>query len=160
MGQDNKRKQLIAIIDSLMDLSTNLLCYYKANATTRKAKLICTKSIKNAQQAKITIREIKHIEILEYLYSILIGNNAIMYSTIGSVVNAKSLREFDEEEHFDEFIKMVEEQKEKYRAKEEERHKQLEALKKAKEEGKKIEYVYDEKTKSAKPLIVEDKPSE
>ena len=156
ISKKKKRECLIEIIENYLKTSKSLLEYYKLVAETRKGKLTCTKSIKSIDQAITHLRQIKHIEILEYLYATFVGNNAIVYSVSGKVVNSPKLVEYDTEEGFKGFLEMLEEQKQQRIEQEKKRKESAEALEKAKAMGKKVEMVWDKDTKTAKPMIVEE----
>ena len=163
MGQElsekKKRDYLLAIIGSYLTTSYNLMAYYKAVADTRKAKLICTKSMKKLEQARITINQIKHIEVLDYLYSTFIGNNVIAYSVSGNIVLSDKLKEFDNDTGVEELKQIMEDAKQKVLEKQKQRADTINAVNKAKAEGKKVEMVWDNDTKTTKPLTVEEKPN-
>lgn len=159
LEEKNKRKYLINIIENYLKTSKSLVEYYKAVATNRKGKLTCTKSIKNIDQALIHLKQIKHIEILDYIYSVFFGNNVIAYTIAGNVVNNKALNDYDTEERIDEFREYLQELKDKSVANEKEQKEKLNTIRKAQEEGKKVEMVWDKDTKTAKPMIIEDKES-
>lgn len=161
MGQElnekRKRDYLLAIIGAYLTTSYNLMAYYKAVADTRKAKLVCTKSMKKLDQARIRINQIKHIEVLDYLYSTFIGNNVIAYSVSGNVVLSDKLKEFDTDTGVEELKQIMEEAQQKALEKQKQRADTINAVNKAKAEGKKVEMVWDNDTKTAKPLIIEEK---
>ena len=163
MGQElsekRKRDYLISIIQKYLETSKALMEYYHAVANTRKAKLVCTKSIKGIDQAITHLRQIKHIEVLDYLYSSFIGNNVIAYSISGKLVLAPKLAEYDTDQGVEELRKIMEEQKQKDLEREKKRQETIEAVNKAKAEGKKVEMVWDKDTKTTKPVIVEEKPN-
>lgn len=163
MGQElsekRKRDYLISIIQKYLETSKALMEYYHAVANTRKAKLVCTKSIKGIDQAITHLRQIKHIEVLDYLYSSFIGNNVIAYSISGKLVLAPKLAEYDTDQGVEELRQIMEEQKQKDLEREKKRQETIEAVNKAKAEGKKVEMVWDKDTKTAKPVIVEEKPN-
>ena len=159
LTEKKKREYLIAIIGAYLDTSYNLLAYYKAVADTRKAKLTCNKSMKKIEQAKVHLQQIKHIEVLDYLYGTFIGNNAIAYSISGSMVLAPKLAELDTDDGVEELKKEMKERVEKQLEQEKKRKETLEAVNKAKAEGKKVEMVWDKDTKTVKPVIVKEKPN-
>lgn len=163
MGQElsekRKRDYLISIIQKYLETSKALMEYYHAVADTRKAKLVCTKSIKGIDQAITHLRQIKHIEVLDYLYSSFIGNNVIAYSISGKLVLAPKLAEYDTDQGVEELRQIMEEQKQKDLEREKKRQETIEAVNKAKAEGKKVEMVWDKDTKTTKPVIVEEKPN-
>ena len=163
MGQElsekRKRDYLISIIQKYLETSKALMEYYHAVADTRKAKLVCTKSIKGIDQAITHLRQIKHIEVLDYLYSSFIGNNVIAYSISGKLVLAPKLAEYDTDKGVEELRQIMEEQKQKDLEREKKRQETIDAVNKAKAEGKKVEMVWDKDTKTTKPVIVEEKPN-
>lgn len=156
ISDKKKREFLIAIIEFYLKTARSIMEYYKAVATTRKAKLVCTKSIKNADNAINHIRQIKHVEVLEYLYSCIIGNNVIAYSISGQLILSKQLQEYDTDEGVKELVEIMKKNKEKEFEQLKKREETLTAVRKAKEQGKKVEMVYDPTTKTTKPMIVED----
>lgn len=154
---EKKRKYLINFVQKYLETSVALMEYYKSVATTRKEKYVCTKSIKSSLQAIDHLRQIKHIEILDYLYSTFVGNNVIAYSVSGKIVLSNKLKEYDSDNGIQEFREMVETQKKEREQKEKQRQETLNAVRKAKEQGKKVEMVWDKDTKTTKPMIVEEK---
>lgn len=157
ISEKKKRDYLINIIESYLKINIELMSYFKAVATERKQKLVCTKSMRSTEQAINHLRQIKHIEILDYLYSSFIGNSVVAYSVSGKLVLSKKLAEYDTDEGFLEFQKMLEEQAKELAEKEKQRKESEEIMKKAREQGKKVEYVYDEKIKKARPMIIDEK---
>lgn len=155
LNDKKKRQYLIKIIKSYLNTSIELMSYYKAVADTRKAKLVCNKSIKSMEQALVKVDQIKHIEILEYIYSSFVGNNVIAYSVSGAVVLSSKLDEYDQDEHIEEFKEMLEQDRKDREEKEKARRETLEAVRKAKEQGKKIGMVYDKDTKTTRPMIID-----
>lgn len=152
-----KKKYLVTIISSYLKVNISLMEYYKAVAPDRKSKLVCTKSIKRTEQAIVHLSTIKHIEVLQYLYSIFVGPSAQHYAISGSMVLTPKIKEWDTDDGVKELIALVEDNK---RRQEEQFKKQEEtrkAVEEAKKQGKKVEMVYDKDTKSVKPVIVEEK---
>lgn len=157
LTEKRKRDYLIEIISSYLKTNVALMQYFHASATDRKGKFACNKSLKQTEHALVHLRQIKHIELLDYLYSSFIGNNVIAYSISGALVLSKKLQYYDTDNGFVEFQQMLKEKKEQQELKEQERIKTEEAIKKAKAEGKKVEMVWDKESKTTKPLIVESK---
>ena len=158
ISDKKKREYLLAIISKHLEMNIALMNYYKSVAPDRKSKLVCTKSIKETEQALVHIHTIKHIDLLEYLYSRFIGSNAIMFATSCKVVNAPTLKEWDTQKGHQDFINLMNENRKKLLEKEEEQRKANELIEKAKSEGKRVERVWDNETKSTKLVIVEDNP--
>ena len=154
-----KRNHLITIIQKYLETGKCLMEYLKAVAPTRKAKLVCNKSIKSAEQAIVHLRQIKHIEILEYLYSTLVGNNVLAYSVSGKMVLSEKIKDWDTDDGVKELIALMEENRKKAQEKFEEQEKTRKVIEEARKQGKKVDMIYDEKTKSLKPVVVEEKPN-
>ena len=159
MSDKKKRQYLISICKNYLQTSKSIMEYYKAVAKTRKGKLSCTRSIKKIDNAIVHLEQIKHIEILEYIYSTFVGNNAIAYSISGSVVLSTKLNEYDTDEGVKELVEIVNERRKEQEDKYNEKIKQREIVEKAKAEGKKVEMVWDKDTKTVKPMIIEEKPN-
>lgn len=157
MTQKKKKDHLLKIISAYLDTAQELLSYLRDSADTRVAKTTCSKSIKSIEQAKVHLYKIKHIEVLDYLYATFIGNNVIAYSVSGKLVNADKLKEYDTEQGAIELKELMEEARQKAIEKEKAKQEQMTAIKKAHEQGKKVEMVYDNETKTAKPMIIEEK---
>lgn len=157
MKDSKKREYLLKILENYLQTCKSLMEYFKAVASTKEAKNICSKSIRDLNKSLKVITLINHIEILEYLYATFIGNNAIAYSVSGKVVLSKKLSYYDTNKGFKEFQEMLEEQKKENEEREKKRKESVEALKRAKEMGKKVEMVYDKDTKTTKPMIIEEK---
>ena len=157
LNEKKEREYLINIIQKYLETGKTLMKYYKGVATTKEQKLTCNKSIKDIENSINHLRQIKHLEILKYLYATFIGNNVIAYSVSGKVVLSKKLKEYDTDKGFVEFQEMLKEQREQALEREQKKKESVEALKKAKEMGKKVEMVWDKDTKTVKPMIVEDK---
>lgn len=158
IDEKKKKKYLIEVIGSFLKTNIALMEYCKAVAPDRKSKLVCTKSIKSTEQALVHLYTIKHIEILDYLYSTFIGNNAIAYSISGKMVLSPKIKEWDTDDGVKELIALMEENKKKKQEKFEQQEKNRKVVEEAKKKGKRVEMAYDKDTKTIKPLIVEEKP--
>lgn len=155
----NKRKTYLQeIIKNYLKTGKSVIELLRENAKSKSERDICNKSISKCEEAIVHIDCISHIEVLEYLYSIFIGNNVVAYSVSGGIASSKKLKEFDTDEHIGELIEIIEENKKKQIAKVKAMEESKKTIDLAKKEGKKIEMVYDKETKTVKPLIVEEKP--
>lgn len=157
MAPTNKKKRelLLSYLREHLAASIFVMKYLKENAKGKKAKNQCEKSIKSSLDALSYIEKIKHLDILEYLYGVFCGNNVILYSISGSIATSEKIKEWDTKEHHQEFVEFIEDTKKQYEEKQKARQENLQAIQKAKEQGKKVEMVWDNKEKKAKPLIVE-----
>lgn len=155
--KDKKREHLISIITYFLLTGKSILEYYKSVAETKEEKLKCNKSIRSIDKAIKTLCTIKHIELLEYIYSLLIGNNAIAYSISGQIILSPKMKHYDSEKGFTDFQEMIKEKQQEAEERLKKQRESEEALKKAKALGKKVEMVYDKESKTTKPMIVDDK---
>lgn len=130
---------------------------YMKRTSDSKTKKLCTKTINNLEQGIIKINEIKHIEILDYYYTLCVAPNFQVYAVVGSLASSQKMKDYDTEEGIVEFNKIIEEQKQKALEKQKAQKENAEAIKKAKEQGKNVEMVWDKDTKTVKPMIVEEK---
>lgn len=156
MTDKKKREYLITICKKYLETSKELMLYFKAVANTRKGKYACNRSIKSIDMALVHIDQIKHIEVLEYIYSTYIGNNVIAHSVSGSIVLSKKINEYDTDEGVKILVEEINERKKQQEEKIAEKQRQKEIIEKAKAEGKKVEMVWDNETKTTKPMIIEE----
>jgi len=156
MTEKKKREYLVDIISNYLKTGIVVAKYFHDNATDRKDKLLCNKTIKTLESAISHLTTIKHIELLEYLHNAFVGENVFAYIMSGSIVNSPKMKEFDTEEGFIEFQKVMEERTAERLAKEKAQEETRLAIQKAKKEGKKVEMVYDKESRTVKPVIVEE----
>lgn len=156
LTEKKKREYLITIIQKYLETGKSLMEYLKAVAPTRKAKYACNKSINKIDEAIVHLRQIKHIEVLEHLYSMFIGNGVIAYSISGGIVVSKEMQKWDTDDGIHELIELIEENRKKQEEKLKVQEENRKIVEQAKREGKKVEMVYDKGTKSVKPMIVEE----
>ena len=156
LTEKKKREYLITIIQKYLETGKSLMEYLKAVAPTRSAKYACNKSLKKIDEALVHLRQINHIEVLEHLYSMFIGNGVIAYSISGGIIMSKEMQKWDTDEGIHELIELIEENRKKQEEKLKIQQENRKIVEQAKKEGKKVEMVYDKETKSVKPMIVEE----
>ena len=156
LTEKKKREYLITIIQKYLETGKSLMEYLNAVAPTRSAKYACNKSLKKIDEALVHLRQINHIEVLEHLYSMFIGNGVIAYSISGGIVMSKEMQKWDTDEGIHELIELIEENRKKQEEKLKIQQENRKIVEQAKKEGKKVEMVYDKETKSVKPMIVEE----
>lgn len=152
-----RKRYLKEIISNYLKTAISFYQYMKRSSGDSKTKRLCTKTIGKLENAIVCINEIKHIELLDYYYTLCIAPNYQVYAVVGSLASSQKMKDYDTEEGIDEFRKIIEEQKEKSIAREKLKQENAQAIKKAKEEGKKVEMVWDKDTKTVKPMIIEEK---
>ena len=156
MTNKRKREYLINIISSYLTTNLTMMSFLREQAPNSHAKRVCTKNIKTTQKAIQYLYEIKHLDILEYIYSSFVGNNIMAYSVSPKMVLSPKIKEWDIEEHHQEFVDYVEELRIYEERKAQERQESQLAIQKAKEQGKKVEMVYDKEQKKVVPVILDN----
>lgn len=154
---NEEKKFLVNILTKLMHTNIAIMELYKKIAVDEKSVEICDKSIEQCNVGLVKIRRIKHIDILRSLYGQLIANREPYFASSGSLCSYEKIDEWDnDEEKFNEFMESENKDREEIARKQQEVIEQRDKINKAREEGKKVEMLYDEKTKTMKPVIVDD----
>ena len=152
-----KKEHLTKIIVKLLETNIELMTYFKSIASDKKSVSICSKSIRDSKKALKEIYLVHHEEILQSLYNTLISGKENTFALAGTLICSKNFQKWDKtKKGFQEFLALEEEAHKKHQEKVEEQEKMRKSIEEAKQQGKKVEMVYDEKTKSIKPFVVED----
>lgn len=153
-----EREHYINIISSVLETNILVMTYYKHRTNDPKAKAICNNSIKSAKKGLEKLPTINHIEILRSLFNNIIVGKEQLFVVASSICSLKNIDKWDKtEKGFKEFLYKEELAKKELETKVAEEKRQQEIIAKAKEQGKKVEMVYDNETKRLKPVIVEEK---
>lgn len=147
--------QLKSVIKSLLLSSIEIMKFHLLNCDDEKLEKVLRKSISQSKRAIYIVERITHIEILTSLYNTFVFGKENYFVVIGASI-CKSVKKWDTtKKGFDEFLSLEEENKqialEKAKLEEEKREK----IRKAKEEGKKIEMVF--KNGKLEPVVIEEK---
>lgn len=157
MKKSIEREYLIDLIVKNLDLNiANCEFMKKAYRGNPQVLKVINKSIKNSEKALESVNKIKHIEILRAIYSDLIGQISAKLMLGGSLVVSKKVYYWDNTENgFKEFQELCENNIKEQEQKIKEQQESLQAIQKAKEQGKKVQMIYDPATKKVKPVIEE-----
>ena len=156
MNKDKEREQLIYIIKRALDLNIDNCNFckklYKDNKDITK---VLNKSIKQSKKGIEKVSHIKHLEILRSIYGDMVGKVSSVLMLGGSILCSKKLDYYDKTENgFKEFTEIqemsIKEQQEKAKQQQEYR----EMVKKAKENGDKVDFMLDPKDNKVKPIVV------
>lgn len=114
------------------------------------------KFISESKKAQNLIGSIRHYEILVSLYNTFINGKETYFATLCKTINSKNtIKKWDRTaKGFKEFVALESEAKARSKEEYEKKLAQQEAIKKAKEEGKKVEMVYVDG--KLQPRIVEE----
>lgn len=151
-----RKRYLKEILTNYIHTAISFYKYMKRVGDS-KTKRLLTKTINKLEQSIVAINETKHIEILDYYYTLCIAPNFQVYAVVGSLASSQKMKDYDSTEGIVEFNKIIEGQKQKALEKQKAQQENAKAIQKAKEEGKKVEMVWDKDTKTVKPMIIEEK---
>lgn len=160
LSEKKEREYIIKIISSILETNISIMYMYRETAIDEKSRNICNKSIRQCRKGLKVLNTINHIEILRSLFSKVVYGKEVYFATVGSMCATDKISFWDTtEKGFQEFTKLEEEAKELTEKELEEKRKQQELIKKAQDDGKKVDWVYDKDTKKLKPVVVEEKPN-
>lgn len=138
----NKINKIKDILISMLMVNIYNLEYQKSMTNVKKYKNSFTTMILHTNKAISLIRNCKHFDILADLYNAFVAGRETFFIALSESVY-KNVEKWDTEEGHKEFIELQKDAIEKSNAEEEEKKKIVETIQKAKEEGKKIQFVYD-----------------
>lgn len=151
-----KKVALKKAIKSLIQANIDIMQYHLSINEDEKVLKVIKTNINRGKKALLIVDEIWHIEILESLYrSFIFGKE--QYFAIVSATIVKQARKWDSEKGFVEFMELEKQALEQAKQEQEERQKDEETIRVAKEMGKKIEMVM--KNGRLRPVVVEEKPN-
>ena len=152
-----QKEKLKAIFRMILATEISIMNFQLTLTDDEKTKKAIKKVIKDSRKAQETVTKITHYEILASLYNAFVNNKETYYVMLSSTINAKNKVAYWDrtEKGFKEFLLLEQQAKAQTQKELEERKEQQEMLQKAKAEGKKIEFAYE--NGKLKPIIVETK---
>ena len=149
-----QKTRLKHVFVRLLETEKAIMCFQLTLATETEHIKGIKKVIKDCDKAIEIINGIVHYEILVSLYNTFVNGKESYYVLLSSTLNSKrKVTYWDRtKKGFQEFIRLEEEAKAQSQKDYEEKLKQQEMLRKAKEEGKKIEMIFQDG--KLKPIIV------
>ena len=152
-----QKERLKAVFNRLLDTEIAIMQFQLTLASEDEHIKGIKKVIKDSEKAKKIVTSITHYEILVSLYNAFVNGKESFYVMFSATVNAKNKVTYWDrtKKGFQEFIALEQQAKAQSQKDYEERLKQQEIIKKAKEEGKKIEMVFQDG--KLKPIVVEEK---
>ena len=153
-----QKARLKHVFVRLLETEQAIMCFQLTLATEPEHIKGIKKIIKDCDKAIETINSIVHYEILVSLYNAFVNGKESFYVMLSSTINSKKkVIHWDKtKKGFQEFIALEEQAKAQTQKELDERLEQQKLIQKAKEEGKKIEMIFQDG--KLKPIIV-DKPS-
>lgn len=151
-------EQIKNILINLLKTEISLMEYMRKLSVCNKEKYVCNKAIKQARNSINVVKDIKHGEILLSLYNVFIKHNVGLFATAGAIIGSKQTLKWDNtEEGFKEFLELENEAIAQRKKEQEDRNHDREIIKKAKEQGKQIEFVLIDK--KLRPVVKENEQS-
>ena len=152
-----QKERLKKVFNRLLDTEIAIMQFQLTLASEDEHIKGIKKVIKDSEKAKKIVTSITHYEILVSLYNAFINGKESFYVMFSATINAKNKVTYWDrtKKGFQEFIKLEQEAKAQSQKDYEEKLKQQEIIKKAQEEGKKIEMVFQDG--KLKPIVVEEK---
>ena len=160
LSEKELKEYYVDMLTKVLETNISVFTFYKRLANDEKSIEIAQKCIDNSKVGIDKIKGIKHIAILESLYVHIIDGKEQYYAMSGSLCSYDKIDVWDKTNTgYRQFLKMEKEGQELALKKQQEVQRNKEIIDKAKQEGKKVDMIYDEKTKSLKPVVVEEKPN-
>lgn len=166
MGQSKKydklsvqKARLKSVFISMLETNSAIMRFQLTLTDDPTEQKGLKKFIKDSQKAIQIISGVNHYEILVSLYNTFINGKETYFCTLEKTINRKdTIVKWDRtKKGFELFLQLESEAKAKSQEEYEKKLKQQEMIRKAKEEGKKVEMVFV--NGKLQPHIVEEKPS-
>ena len=158
MNKERERLYLVNALSNVLTTTISIMTYYVAITEDKKGKDIFRKSIKQCKKGLKLIKTISHIEILKSMFNKIITGKEYYYVMSGSICSYEKIKTWDNtKKGFEDFLKLEIEGMRQAEQEWKEQESQKEFVRKAQEEGKQVEMVFDDKTKKLKPVIIEEK---
>lgn len=152
-----KKNKLKEIVIKLIESNISIIKFQRELDKDKTHHKTYEKLIRHSLNAINQVKNCEHIEILASIYNTFVSGKE-QYFIIVSESIYKNLKRWDTtKKGFEEFTKLDNEAREKFAVESEERQKQLEAVKKARENGQKVEFVFQ--NGKVVPIVVEEKPN-
>lgn len=158
MTKKQEREFLIALIGDTLKLNINN-CQLIKELDKNNVELQKTldNSIEKSKNALEILDKIEHIEILRAIYNDYVNKISSHLVMGGALVSSPKIQEWDKSEKgFNEFKIANREALKLAKQKQKEQQESALAIKKAQEQGKKVQMVYDPTTRKLKPVIESD----
>ena len=152
-----KRKidNLKSIIASMINVARQIVEFQKENDNDPTHKNTYEKLLRHCNKAQILVWSCQHIEILASLYNSFVSGKEQYYIILTESIY-KNVKKWDTtKKGFEEFLKLDEDARNEFNKEKEERERQQEMIKKAREEGKKIDFVFE--NGKLTPVVLEEK---
>ena len=153
--EKKKINSLKSLISSMIIVTQKIIEFQQDNDDDPKHKNTYAKLLRHCKSAYNLVWSCQHIEILASLYNSFISGKEQFYVILTESIY-KNVKKWDTtKKGFEEFLKLDEDARNEFNKEKEERERQQEMIKKAREEGKKIDFVFE--NGKLTPVVLEEK---
>ena len=140
---NQKINNLKSVIASMIYVARRIIEFQQENDNDPSHKNTYMKLLRHCKSAERLVWNCQHIEILASLYNSFVSGKEQYYIILTESIY-KNVKKWDTtKKGFEEFMALDQEARDKFNEEKEERIKQQEMIKKAREEGKKIDFVFE-----------------
>lgn len=153
---DVQKERLKVVFSRLLETERAIMSFQLTLATEQKHISGIKKVMKDCNKAINIINSVVHYEILVSLYNAFINGKESFYVLLSSTINSRGKVKYwdSSKKGFQEFLELEEQAKAQSQKEYEEKLEQQKIIQKAKDEGKKIEMIFQDG--KLKPIIVGD----
>ena len=153
--ENTKVNELKNIVVSMIKVCESIVRFQMVEDSDPTHKQKYEKLLRHCKSAYNLVWSCQHIEILASLYNSFVSGKEQFYVILTESIY-KNVKKWDTtKKGFEEFLKLDEDARNKFIEEKEERERQQEMIKKAREEGKKIDFVFE--NGKLTPVILEEK---
>jgi len=153
--EKQKINNLKGIISSMIFVTRQIIVFQKENDSDKSHNKTYDKLLRHCKSAERLVWNCQHIEILASLYNSFVSGKEQYYVILAESIYKNVKRWDTTKAGFEEFLRLDEEARIKFNEEREERERQQEIIKKAREEGKKIDFVFE--NGKLIPVVIEEK---
>lgn len=153
-----QKEKMVEIFVKMLETNKAILEFQLTLLTKEEHIKNIKKIIKKTTKAIEIIKGISHYEILVSLYNSFVNKRETYFIALYGTIMSKKIQHWDKtKKGFKEFLEEEKKAIEQFDNEMEEKRKTQEIIKKAKEEGKKVELMYIDG--KIKPVVVNEKPN-
>lgn len=155
----DQNRQLKNILVTMLETNIAILEFQSTLTSVEKEKKGIKEWVKRSKKAIKEVENIEHNEILASLYNAFVNGKESYFVAIAlTLTQEKTVKYWDKtKKGFKEFLEKEKQAVKDDDANKKEKREMAEMIKRAKQEGKKVEFMYV--NKKLKPVIVNEKPN-
>lgn len=152
--EKKKINRLKVIICKMINVAESIVLFQKENDNDPNHRKTYDKLLRHCNSAFHLVCNCQHIEILASIYNSFVSGKEQFYIVLTESIY-KNVKKWDTtKKGFEEFLELDRQAREQYQEEFDERTRQQEMIKKAREEGKKIDFVFE--NGKLTPVVLEE----